>query len=142
MNGPVLMWAAIPWAIVTLLLVWQVRRLEDRCRELDDSIRTEALHRTSADNQRTLWSYHADIHTRVTALARALGYEWKRTGAKEGWERTYAHVTWPNIPLGPQYQRAILVSDRRKADRRKPVEPPKAAARTGAKRGPQRRATH
>jgi len=107
-------------AVFILILAWHVRGLDDRCRDLDDSIRTEALHRTSADNQRTLWSYHAELHTRVTALAHALGYEWKRTEAKEGWERksVFADGPWQRKLMGEYLWNNG--DDRRKADRRKP----------------------
>ena len=115
--------------VVLLLMAWRVWRLEkavgDARRMAVDLVHEEAIFRTSADAQRASWSEFVALNTKVAALASALGYEWKRTDAKEGWERRIGPFSLADMDA---YRRAVsaYVSpapplERRKADRRKPV---------------------
>ena len=74
-------------AVCVLILVWRVWRLEAR---LEKPVGRIALDppatplSAQVDNVRSgVLEQYGMIH----GLARALGYEWKRTDAKEGWER-------------------------------------------------------
>lgn len=74
-------------------------------------------------------------------LARALGYEWKRTEAKEGWE-------WKNPFYGSPFFKCDPFAGIDLSGHYVAPKPPtnrptkKPTTRTAAKRGPQRRATH
>lgn len=151
--------------VAVLVLLWRVRRLEvlrDRVDGLTVNLQQEAIWRTTADSKRPDFEHVDHISRRVTDLAAALGYEWKSTPAKSGWEKKaslfglgplagkareeaisrieHAINTTPS-PFASSLISYYECGDRRKGgDRRKPVAEPKAA-RTGAKRGP-KRATH
>ena len=85
-------------SLACALLLWRVWRLEKEVRRVDEQECTNygvLATRIRNSDDSTLAARGSMI-----TLARALGYEWKRTDAKEGWERTYAHVKLDNIPIG------------------------------------------
>ena len=132
-------------SLACALLLWRVLRLEATVYATQrDQI--EALGREMPREARLLnWENEvlcrctAATEQRVRALARALGYEWKRTDAKEGWERSAVASVKPDAPKNPfgvgdmfSYYKALdaylkpispVGMDRRKADRRKPGFP-------------------
>ena len=131
---------------VLAYLLWRVWRLEDTVRSNDRSVRdaleSEAVYRTNGDAQRVAWSEHALLHTSLKSLAHALGYEWKSTPAKSGWERKASPFGFKPL-TGEAREEAIRSiehainntpnqfascrirycesGDRRKGDRRKPT---------------------
>ena len=121
MTGLAVAYAGLLVSVATLL--WRVWRLEVRANNIEGNalwLRDGIVDRAHQSSLLALSERVAgDLH-RSNALARALGYEWKRTDAKEGWEKKAATPTlydlWTHEAALLNYER-----DRRKADRRKPV---------------------
>ena len=143
MIGLAVAYAGLLVSVATLL--WRVWRLEERVGrkapsgpDWDHMLKVEGRINDS-------YGYARGVDRALGDLARALGYEWKRTDAKEGWEKKSpfgfgdydaykesvkrafgAPPLW--IHAGP----AACVADRRKADRRKPA--PQAAPKSPPKK--------
>lgn len=156
--------ALVPWAIIVVWLVVRVVRMEldvkrgvYACNQLDN-VYLPPRERTGSGDFLPACIPSAkdvgDVRRSINALARALGYEWKRTDAKEGWEkkpvnpfgfkpltgeareeaiRSIEHAinTTPN-PFCSARIRYYESGDRRKADRRKPT--PQAAPQAPRKK--------
>ena len=122
-------------AVVVALTWWRVWRLDVKLQRvvgLEEAIRQEARWRTSADNQRPTYAAYDGLNGRLNSLARALGYEWKRTEAKEGWER---NPVWCH-PVNSDDALAAL-----RALEAEICTPPKSPTKRPTKKKP-RRATH
>ena len=130
----------VVWCLVVVvaILVWHLAWAKDGVatlrRDVDDLRDGERDMRVWRCSQLDSSDCIDFAKRRTESLARALGYEWKRTDAKEGWEKKSpfgfgdydaykesvkrafgAPPLW--IHAGP----AACVADRRKADRRKPA---------------------
>ena len=79
--------AVVLLSVVVIVLAWRMADFVQMVEGLSVSLQQEAIWRTSADDVRPTYAAYDGINARLNALAAALGYEWKRTGAKEGWER-------------------------------------------------------
>ena len=124
---------------VVILLAWRVWRLESRLEAFDRSLmRKGDVDWLQGALNENLSRCVAGSEQRTHALARALGYEWKRTDAKEGWERKSVNPFGFGIGAYDAYKESVkrafgapplwihagpaaCVADRRKADRRKPT---------------------
>jgi len=109
------------WAFIVVYLSWRVWRLESRLEAFDMALAQKASCAWVSDAlNENLSRCVAGTEQRVKSLAHALGYEWKRTEAKEGWERksVFADGPWQRKLMGEYLWNNG--DDRRKADRRKP----------------------
>lgn len=127
---------------VVILLAGRVWWLEARLRRVEVGWLDLAM-RVNEKCDRSVVSevsaYNGRTYRQVVGLASALGYEWKRTDAKEGWEKKPAAPFGFGIGGMTAYRKALEdsiaapiwvrggcnpnghVGDRRKADRRKPA---------------------
>lgn len=83
--------AVVLLSVVVIVLAWRMADFVQMVEGLSVSLQQEAIWRTSADDVRPTYAAYDGINARLNALAAALGYEWKRTEAKEGWEKRYVH---------------------------------------------------
>lgn len=134
--------------VAVIVLLWRVWRLESKMEFYSEHYRKRCdlnagrmCNVPTTDQVEALdWLVQCNVDecsSRLTALARALGYEWKRTEAKEGWEKKIgplevdweaARERWNNLDaddLGYE----VFGIDRRKGERRKPA--PKKKPRRG-----------
>lgn len=138
MIGLAVAYAGLLVSVATLL--WRVWRLEYRAKDIEDNakwLRECVAARAHQSSLLALSERVAGDLDAVKQLARALGYEWKRTDAKEGWEKksilTNADIAeaLKAIPPYPSFGSFGCIAsgtglfkagyaDRRKADRRKP----------------------
>lgn len=120
---------AVVWMLVLVLfaiLLWRVWRLEDRVGRKGPS-GPDWEHMIKVEGRiNDTYGYARGVDRALGDLARALGYEWKRTDAKEGWEKKAA--TKPSSYWGlpdedelDSLSYSLFGVDRRKADRRKPA---------------------
>lgn len=118
----------VTWLMVTVTLVtllWRVWRLESamKCSNEYSAWLRDCL------NDRVHKSGFNELWERFYSLAHALGYEWKSTPTKSGWERKHplSNVCCVSTPLRSDKWGWLdeQPNDRRKADRRKPVDAPK-----------------
>lgn len=134
-----------------LILVWRVWRLEGKAeagvraeRSLDDVFLPARVKTRSGETIRAFVATAnevGEVRVELHSLARALGYEWKRTEAKEGWERKNPFYGSPFFKCDPFA--GIDLSGHYVAPKPPTNRPTKKpTTRTAAKRGPQRRATH
>ena len=126
---------------VLVYLLWRVWRLESNSvseqRKVYDTVRHmmrtgdigKASHMDVLDAELRMSRQVDRECERVFALAAALGYEWKSTPAKSGWEKRDSGPGCDHYNL-LRHKVALYTSlDRRKADRRKPVDAPKKKPR-------------
>ena len=116
-------------AVCVLILVWRVWRLEYLLEAFDRALmRKGDVDWLQGALNENLSRCVAGSEQRIAFLARALGYEWKRTDAKEGWEKRAPiegrKIDWVWMDEPPRFVHAPSYwadgKERRKADRRKP----------------------
>lgn len=116
---------------------WRVWRLETRARNIENNaawLRECIADRPHRASLSALSERVAGDLAAVRQLATALGYEWKRTEAKEGWEKKATTVAASIVYGAPSFGGSTFgciasgtglfkaaYADRRKGDRRKPV---------------------
>jgi hypothetical protein len=121
-------------SVVAVWLLWRVWRLEYLLEAFDRALmRKGDVDWLQGALNENLSRCVAGSEQRIASLASALGYEWKRTDAKEGWEKkvTLAEALKETCGGGTPFASSFrtvhyddipkYTLDRRKADRRKPA---------------------
>lgn len=138
-------WELVPFAVVLLAMAWRVWRLEGRAKDIEynaEWLLGCVQDRAHKEGVSAVAGVAGDTKRSLGLLATALGYEWKRTEAKEGWEKRPATMTAADaiaavkadVAYGAPYFscssiRRVGYIDRRVSDRRKPALAKKARKR-------------